>query len=326
MPDLEVRQLETADYPRLAEIYHSNYPEDINFSADELRYDDETWDYKKYIQKQFVATISGKVEGWAAYWQSPAMYHPRKFTMNMAVDPLKQRLGIGSALYGQILAELQPLEALLVRSKTRENMIAGKAFLKHRGFVEIYREWESHLQVAGFPAEPFKQYIERAASQNVASTTLAEEAKLDPDCYRKLHELWYEKIAYDIPLPDAYTPISFEDFMTRVVKGPNILSEGCFIAKVDGRYAGISWSQKFEKEPNVLWQTITGVLREYRGRGIAIALKLRVVDFAARNGYDVIKTWNSSANDAMLGINHKLGFQRHVGWITFEKPLNQGRN
>lgn len=153
-------------------------------------------------------------------------------------------------------------------------------------------------------------------------TTLAEEAKLDPDCYRKLHELWYEKIAYDVPWPDAYTPISFEDYMNRVVKGPNVLPEGCFIVKVDGRYAGLSWSQKFEKEPNVLWQTITGVLREYRGRGIAIALKLRVIDFAARNGYDVIKTWNSSVNDAMLGINRKLGFQRHVGWITFEKPLN----
>jgi predicted GNAT superfamily acetyltransferase len=114
---------------------------------------------------------------------------------------------------------------------------------------------------------------------------------------------------------------SFEDFMTRMVKGPNILPEGCFIAN-DGRYAGISWSDRIEKEPNVLWQTITGVLREYRGRGIAITLKLRVIDFAARDGYDVIKTWNSSANDAMLGINRKLGFGRHVGWITFEKLLN----
>ncbi len=71
-----------------------------------------------------------------------------------------------------------------------------------------------------------------------------------------------------------------------------------------------------------MWQAITEVLREYRGRGIAVALKLRVIDFAARNGYDVVKTRNGSANKAMLGINHNLGFRRHVGWITFEKPLN----
>lgn len=156
MTDFEVRPLETADYPRLVEIYHSNYPEDINFSADELRYDDETWDYKRYIQKQFVATMSGKVEGWASYWQSPAMYHPRKFTMNMAVDPLKQRVGIGSALYAQMLAELRRLEAILVRCKTRENLIAGKAFLQHRGFVEIHREWESHLKSGWVLSGPFQ--------------------------------------------------------------------------------------------------------------------------------------------------------------------------
>ncbi len=321
MTAFEVRQFESADYPRLAEIYYSNDPE-VNVTADEIRFDDETWDYKKYILKQFVATISGRMEGWAQYWQSSEMYHPRKFRMDIAVDPLKQRLGLGSALYAQILAELQRLDAILVRCTTRENKIAGTTFLQSRGFVEINRDWESHLVVAGFSAEPFKHYVERAASEEVVISTLAEEAKVDPDCYRKLHELWYEKIAYDMPWPDAYTPMSFEGFMTRVVKDPGILPVGCLIAKVEGRYAGISWTKKLEKEPNVLWQMITGVLREYRGRGIAVALKLKVIDFAARNGYDVIKTRNGSANTAMLGINHKLGYRRHVGWITFEKTLN----
>ena len=317
----EVRRLEAADYLRLAEIYHSNDPE-VNVTADEIRFDDETWDYKKYVLKQFVATISGRVEGWAIYWQEPDMYHPQKFSMNIAVDPLKQSLGLGSVLYAQILAELQRLYAILVRCEIKENMIAGKAFLQHRGFVEIHRKWESHLQVAEFSAEPFKHYEERTASQQVKITTLLEEAKLDPDCYRKLHELWFQKLGYDMPWPDTYTPISFEDFMTRVVKGPGILPDGCFIAKVEGRYVGLSWSQKSEKEPNVLWQMITGVLGEYRGRGIAVALKLRVIDFARRNGYDVVKTVNSSANKAMLGVNRKLGFRRHVGRITFQKPLN----
>ena len=321
MTNFEVRQLETVDYPRLAEIYNSNYPE-YNLSPDEIRYDDEAWDYERYIQKQMTATISGRVEAFAAYWHSPIMYHPRKFSMTIMVDPAKQRSRIGSALYAQILTGLQPLNAILVRSRTRADQAGSKSFLQNRGFREITRDWESRLPVDAFSAEPFKHYAEQAASSGVTITTLAEEAKRDPDCYRKLYEIWFEKVGHDLPLPDAYTPTSFEDFMTRIIKGPSMLPEGCFIAKLDGRYVGISCCGKTEREPNDLYQWMTGVLREYRGKGIAISMKLRVIDFAARNGYHVIKTWNNSANEAMLAINHKLGYQRHVGWVTFEKTLN----
>jgi predicted GNAT superfamily acetyltransferase len=66
---------------------------------------------------------------------------------------------------------------------------------------------------------------------------------------------------------------------------------------------------------------MTGVLREYRGRGIAIALKLRVTQYALQNGYDTIKTWNDSENVAMLAVNTKFRFKREVGWITMEKNL-----
>ena len=62
-------------------------------------------------------------------------------------------------------------------------------------------------------------------------------------------------------------------------------------------------------------------LREYRGRGIAVSLKLSVLDFAKREGYERVKTWNDSTNAAMLGINMMLGFKRQVGWIIFEKKL-----
>ncbi len=52
-----------------------------------------------------------------------------------------------------------------------------------------------------------------------------------------------------------------------------------------------------------------------------MALKLEVIKFAKRHGASVIKTWNDSTNEGMLATNQKLGFQRHVGWIAFEKNL-----
>ena len=74
-------------------------------------------------------------------------------------------------------------------------------------------------------------------------------------------------------------------------------------------------------EVDVLYTGFTGVRREYRGRGIAMALKLRAVDYAKSHGYREIRTWNSTLNAPMLGINVRLGFVKQPVWITFGKDL-----
>jgi len=93
------------------------------------------------------------------------------------------------------------------------------------------------------------------------------------------------------------------------------------IAKDGSKYVGLSTVWRLDQEPRGLVQGNTGVRREYRGRGIAVALKLKVIDFARRNGYEKMKTWNASNNAPMLAVNAKLGFKRGVGWITLEKDL-----
>src|SRR5262249_28262313 len=66
----------------------------------------------------------------------------------------------------------------------------------------------------------------------------------------------------------------------------------------------------------------TGVLREYRRRGIAMALKLRAILYAKSAGYSRIKTWNEQGNRPMLSINEALGFIKQPAWIAFAKKLS----
>ncbi len=109
--------------------------------------------------------------------------------------------------------------------------------------------------------------------------------------------------------------------MTYSMKNPQLLPEGYFIAKDGENYVGMSDVHRIDTEPGVLQQDDTGVIREYRGQGIATALKLKITEFGQRNGYRTIKTWNDSINAAMLAVNVKLGFKRQVGWIMMEKIL-----
>ena len=156
--------------------------------------------------------------------------------------------------------------------------------------------------------------------QGITITNLAQERKNGPDSLKSLHEL-VQLISADMPSPAAFTPVSYEQWEAFELKNPSLLPEAYMIAKDGPKYVGLSTVWRLDKEPRGLVQGNTGVRREYRGRGIAVALKLKVIDFARRNGYRKLKTWNASNNAPMLAVNTKLGFKREVGWITLEKAL-----
>ena len=66
-------------------------------------------------------------------------------------------------------------------------------------------------------------------------------------------------------------------------------------------------------ERNSAYNAFTGVERDYRGRGLAQALKLLAVRFAQHYGAAYIRTNNDSQNAPMLAVNRKLGYRPEPG-------------
>lgn len=318
---LEIRDFRPDDYETMAAILHSIYP-DHDLSPSELRYRDETFDRNKYILKRYSAVEAGRghIVAYAEFRHMPDMFHPRKFWIGVNVDSAWQRKSIGTMLYERIMRDIGEIGAITLRAWAREDKTGSISFLEKRGFGERMRAWESHLQVQEFEFAKFPGYKEKMVEEGIRVSTLREMSQQDPECYRKLYELLMTVVA-DMPAPDTFTPLAFEDFMKHVVLHPNCLQDGYMIASDGERYVGLSNVFKSEKQSSELYQQDTGVLREYRRRGIAMALKLEVIQFAKGYGASVIKTGNDSTNEGMLAINQKLGFQREHGWITFEKNL-----
>lgn len=279
-------------------------------------------DEKKYIHKRYVASKNddGKVVAYCDYSHMPNMFHPKKFWVMICVHPKWQNKGIGSSLYNLIMEELHKLGAVCIRTSAKEDMIETVSFLMKRGFKEKMRSWEYRLNVDDFDFSRFANYLERVKDQGIGISTLAEEEIHDSRCYNKLYEL-VKSLMADVPMPDNYTPLSFDEFVNYSIRHPDVVKEAYFIAKDGNSYVGMSSVYENKKSPLELHHGLTGVLKDYRGRGIAMALKLSVIDFAKHNGYKVIKTWNDSTNVAILALNSKLGFIHHAGWITFEKIL-----
>ncbi|HWY27966.1 MAG TPA: GNAT family N-acetyltransferase [Candidatus Sulfotelmatobacter sp.] len=318
---LGFREFHPSNYERIVEIYNGNYP-GYPLSVAELRSRDESVDRTKYLLKRFecVDLEQDRIVGYGQLINVPDMYHPRKFTMNLLVDPEQQCRGIGRSIYDRIHEELLDRDAILAWTMTKEDLPKRLEFFRRRGFSEKTRNWESRLDLTIAETAPFQRYVDRLLKEGITFTTLAKEQEHGEDSLRRIYEL-VQLIQADMPREADFTPLSFKDWVSYSMKNPQLLPEGYIIAKDGPKYVGMSDVHRIDTEPGVLQQDDTGVIREYRGRGIATALKLKITQFGQKNGYRMIKTWNDSVNAAMLAVNIKLGFKRQVGWILMEKII-----
>ena len=89
------------------------------------------------------------------------------------------------------------------------------------------------------------------------------------------------------------------------------------------RTAGlVSRRSAFTLKTGMLITPSPGVLREFRGRGLAQALKWQTVLLAKKEGMRYIRTNNDSQNAPMLAINRKLGYQPEPGLYRLLCALN----
>lgn len=316
-----VRPFTPADYESWVAASNRCYP-DYPWSVDEMRHQDETFDTSRFFKRRLVAEEDGRLVGGLEAAHRPSRFHPDRYWLDLWVLPQARRRGHGTALYEQAIAALRARAAVAATSGAKESMADGVEFLRRRGWVEVKRDWESRLAVGGFDFTRFAAADERARSEGVTLSTLADEIARDAGAERKAYEL-VDVLRYDVPATDPPSPETFEEWRERHGTGsPTFLADAFFVAiDRDGRWVGMSNLEKQLTDPTFVWQGLTGVRREDRGRGIAMALKLRTVRYAQALGVDHIKTWNDQTNAPMLRINEAMGFVKQPAWIAFELRL-----
>ena len=306
------------DYDAIAAVLAAESP-GWAMTAAELAYDDAARD-PRYHHATFVAAVAEheqpSVVGVAFTQLDHLALGQGRFELNIRVHPGWQARGVGKALYHAAMDDLATLAPREITAMVWQAHPRAARFLTDRGFVEAWQRIDSVLDVVTFDWTPYAGLEEQVRSSGVQLTTYAELAN-DPDRFQKLYELDWA-LWQDIPYGQAVAQRTLEQFAAAEVNHPDYLPDACFIAIKHGEFVG--YSNLLEVEEGFSTD-MTGVLRPYRGKGVATLLKLRGIRYAQEHDKPKLWTVNDSVNVAMLGLNTKLGFVREGVNVRYLKVI-----
>lgn len=282
----------------------------------QLHYNEEGklmgWDRPKWVAEDEQGNVVGYAIAWRAPWTEPGM-----LIHTLVVDPAYRGKGIGSALFKVMQDWAMEMKASMLVDYMRESDEASLDFARHRGYVMERHNFQSVLDVDGFDRDELFDVVEKVKASGIDFVTLANEPGEASE--RKLHEL-YRVTTYDIPGYNDEFPW-FEEWKKWSIEMEGVRPEWIHIAKDGDRYVGVATLQ-YTKETNAMYNEYTGVLKEYRGRQIGLALKLLGIRTAKEFGASYMRTDNDSLNVPMLKINRDiLGFRAEPGHYKMVKRL-----
>ena len=211
--------------------------------------------------------------------------------LGVDVQEASRRRGIGTALLERALEHAAEIGARSQLTMFYENE-AGVRFAHSNGFTEVRAERESLLDPR------------RVAETPQPDVELRRVADVDP---RLVHAV-DEAATRDVPATAQIDAIPYDEWVGHVLEHPLFTSEGSFVAMVEGVAAAVSLLL-VEPESGRGVSMFTGTLREHRGRGLARAVKLASIRWAADHGVTLLTTTNDERNAPMLALNRRLGYQ-----------------
>ena len=317
---IAVRPFVDSDYSALAAFMHRVKHDARDAAA--WRLADET--DPPPDRTRFVAEAGGAFVGWGQVWRKRRA-RPGTFKLSIADDPAAHPGAIRDALFPHLQQAAEAHTPTALQIELSEADSGDLAFFSAGGFREVDREWESRLDVASFDFTSYAGVDERVAAQGIAITTFATEdaRSTDPDALRRAVHSMEAICARDDPSNDPDDEgMPFPVYVNVILT--QLRHDGYFLAKDTrngDRFVGVSNLFQNRAEPDVLKQGLTGVLPEYRRRGIATALKLHTIRYARERGLRQISTRNNTRNLPMLRINESMGFMKRPAWITLERTF-----
>ncbi|MEV0839257.1 GNAT family N-acetyltransferase [Actinocatenispora sera] len=212
------------------------------------------------------------------------------------VDPERRGAGVGGALYGAILDHLRASGADRLRGWAVDDAESVR-WCERRGLTHTRDLRFSRLDLVDIDALP-------EAPPLPAGAALASWAEVEPTA---VHQVEAAATA-DEPNEVAVDAMPYDEWLTEIWEAPETDLDASTVAVVDGTVVSYALVEA-DRSTHRIWSGGAGTLREYRGRGLAKAVKSAALRRAAAAGITTAYTSNDEANRPMLEVNTWLGYR-----------------
>jgi mycothiol synthase len=231
--------------------------------------------------------------------------------------------GIGNALLAAVEAEAMRRRTPRILSGTSVAFEGALEWALKRGYKEIGRRIESYVDVKTFDGRPLRDVLDRVDASGIRLGTITELLRgKDADATERFwRSLWEAEAPMweDVPWATPTPHWPYEKFKQMAVDSGKIVQDATIVAFDGDTIAAFTLTGKQGTDRGYTW--MTGTRRDYRGRGLATALKLKMLAAAKVGGLRAVLTTNDEANQAMRGINAKLGYVMLPAHVELEKKL-----
>lgn len=259
---------------------------------------------------------AGRFAGYAEAFRYPTTVRGKLY-LYAAVEPAARGQGLGGQLLESIERFTAGQGATLLVTDVEDRDSASVAWAERRGYMIHAHGYTSWLDLAAFDPAPFAGVVDAVRAGSIRFFTLAD----DPSdgLKQQLYQLYAETMV-DIPGYEAEGFMAYETWHKMLAELGGTRPDWVFIAADGDRLVGVTTAVD---RGDHIYTNHTLVRREYRGRKIALALKLLAVEAARRHGADRMSTGNDSRNGPMLAVNRKLGYVAEAGGYTMVKQLGE---
>jgi len=305
-----IRPATQADYDRLAPV--ASLTEVSEVTPADLRQRDIR--DAAYPSLRLIAEVKDEIVGYARTIHLP--YQPEgEFWITLTVVPPQRGQGIGGALYEAAEAFALGKGAKSFEAHVRDNEPSSLEFSKKFGYRTARHELEFNLDPREFDDSPFAGVVEKLESEGIQFLSFDQTDGSDA-AKRALHAI-NVTVHADVPGVSEDFDWPYEHFCLSTFDATWFRPEGQIMAMVDGEPIGLG--AVGEVSPGKFYNMITGVRREYRGRGIATALKVLTTRVARKLGARLVFTNNDSTNLPMIEVNRKFGYVQTPGLLKLHK-------
>jgi GNAT superfamily N-acetyltransferase len=245
--------------------------------------------------------------------------------VGLRVAPEWRRRGIARSLLEQLQEHAVANKASRLVAAVRGDESEGARFAAAMGFRAFHERIDAYIDVPSFDASGFEDPDESAKRAGLRLATYAEllsEHAADVEAFQRelLPVIWAMARDVPSPTPAPEQPPPFEQAKRMFFEGPGIHPPTTIVALRDGHT--VAMTVTMVKENGTAYTNFTGVSRAERGKGIALAMKLRALRALRATGVTLFGTTNDEQNVAMRGINRKLGYKPEPPTTMYEKRFS----